>query len=183
LEIKGQERLPLGVVVERREIENRWIKHRWTVVAVVPGAPPLDPRAEWRELASGEGWVHFHAGTLPLSLYPRETEGYRLNLSQQPPRLFVVLRDGADMDSRHDRVAALVTACPYEAQDYLDSGEEQVEAVTMPEAVAAFVSDFVERHHVDERFEKRKRKRWAERSAAPGRRFSRVPGNGSDADG
>lgn len=154
----GQERLPLGVVVERRKIKSRWKGHAWRPVAVFAGAPPRDPRGDWVELRRGEDWVHFHAGTLPLELFRRETDGYRLNLSQEPPRLFVVLRSGADADSRHEVVPFLVTACPYEAQDYLDSGEELVEAVAMPPDVAAFVQAYVDAHHVDEPFRKRKRR-------------------------
>ena len=52
----------------------------------------------------------------------------------------------------------LVTASPYEAQQYQVGGDEIVEPVAMPEAVIAWVRDFVDRHHVDEPFVKRKRK-------------------------
>ena len=165
--------LPLGVVVERRELENRWVRHSWRPVSVIPGAGPMDPKGEWTVLQSGEGWVRFHAGTLTLGLFPRETEGYRVNLSQQPPRLWLVLRTLDDGDSPHDVEPFLVTACPYEAQDYQDSGDDIVEPVVMPEAVAAFVQAYVDRHHVDEPFEKRKRKRWSEKGEGVGLRFSR----------
>jgi hypothetical protein len=156
---KRQESLALGIVLERRAIDNPWIDHRWSPVAVIPGAAPRSPTGDWAVLREGEGFAQFHAGTLPLQLFPGETEGYKLNLAQKPPRLFVVLRDEEDGDIPHDLVPFLVTACPYEAQDYLDSGEEVVEAVVMPEGVVAFVQDFVERHHVDQPFHKRKRKR------------------------
>src|SRR5690606_30672543 len=33
--------MPLGVVVERREIDNRWQPFAWKAVAVIPGAPPV----------------------------------------------------------------------------------------------------------------------------------------------
>ena len=166
-----QERLPLGVVVERRVSDHPWQDHSWRAVAVIPGAPPLDPRGDWRVLQEGEGWARFHAGTLPLELFRRETEGYKVNLSQQPPRLFVVLRTGVDSDCVHELVPFLVTACPYEAQDYLDSGEELVEAVVMPPDLAAFVQAYVDQHHVDEPFHKRKRKRYETEDVG----FSRRP--------
>ncbi|MFQ5773292.1 MAG: DUF3305 domain-containing protein [Kiloniellaceae bacterium] len=153
------ERLPLGVVLERRRIDHPWLDYSWAPVAVIPGAPPRDPHGEWSVLRQGEDWIHYHGGTLPLELFRRETEGYKLNLSQEPPRVFVVLRAGEDSDSEHEVVPFLVTACPYEAQDYLDSGEEIVEAVTMPPDVIAFVQAYIDRHHVDEPFRKRKRKR------------------------
>lgn len=156
--MEKQERLPLGVVLERREVDHPWVEHAWKAVAVIPGAGSLDPRGEWQVLGSGEGWVHYHAGTLSLELFRKETEGYKVNLSQDPPRVFIGLRAGEDMESAHDLVPFLVTACPYEAQDYMDSGEEQVEAVTMPDGVIGFVQAFIEQHHVDEPFYKRKRK-------------------------
>ena len=102
----GQETLAIGIVIERREIENRWRKYAWRAVAVLPGAAELDPEGEWKELArddrDGAAWVQYHAGTLPLNLFRKETEGYKVNLSQDPPRVFIVLRDGVDAASRHD---------------------------------------------------------------------------------
>ena len=176
-----QGRLDLGVVLERRSLDNPWIDHSWHAVAVVPGAAPLDPRADWVPMTAGEGWAQLHAGTLPLELYRRETEGYKVNLGQAAPRIFVVLRDNDDdPDCPHDLLPFLVTACPYEAQDYLDSGEELVEAVTMPEAVIAFVQAYCDRHHVEETFHKRKRKRHFDAAGnSPALRFS---GNGKDSD-
>ena len=86
-------------------------------------------------------------------------------------------------DSPHDFVPFLVTACPYEAQDYLDSGDDIVEPVAMPAAVIAFVQEYVDRHHVDEPFHKRKRKRWSEQGAGVGRRSSRPQDHSEPSDG
>ena len=177
------ERLPLGVVIERRRIDHPWQDHAWRPVAVVPGSGTSDPRGEWTVLREGDGWTQYLAGTLPLELFRKETEGYKVNLSQDPPRLFLVLRSGQDMDCGHELVPFLVTACPYEAQDYLDSGEETVEAVLMPEGVVAFVQAYIDQHHVDEPFRKRKRKRYDSGDESFGRRplvTARRQGNGQD---
>lgn len=146
------ESIPLGVVIERRKIDNRWADYSWQAVAVIPGAGEVD---EWTTLRAEDDWVHFHAATLPLELYPKETEGYRYNLSCDPPLVFVVLREGEEAGD-HDVEPALVTVCPHEAQDYLDSSEDQVDAVVMPDTIKAWVASFVERHHVDEPFRKRR---------------------------
>lgn len=156
--MRRQETLPLGVVIERRKIDNPWQDYTWRPVAVIPGASPCDPRGAWKEIGEGEGWVRYHAGTLNLNLFRKETEGYRVNLSQDPPRIFVCLRSGEDMDCEHEVAPFLVTVCPYEAQDYQDSGEEIVETVAMPDGVVAFVQAYIDEHHVDEPFYKRKRK-------------------------
>ncbi|MEC8196291.1 MAG: DUF3305 domain-containing protein, partial [Pseudomonadota bacterium] len=42
-------------------------------------------------------------------------------------------------------------------QDYADSGEELLELVPMPEGLVAFLRDFVEEHHEEETFVKRRR--------------------------
>ncbi len=157
--MENHETLPLGIVIERRRIDNPWQDFEWRAVTVIPGAAALDPEGEWRVLGEGEDWIHYHGGTLTLELFRRETEGYKFNLTHEPPRLFVVLRSGEDQGCAHDVVPFLVTACPYEAQDYLDSGEELVEAVVMPSDVTAFVQAYINHHHVDEPFKKRKRKR------------------------
>ena len=152
------ESMPLGVVIEWRRIEHPWKDHEWRPVAVIPGAPPLDPRGPWTLLREGEGRAQYHAGTLPLELFRSDTENYKMNLSQKPPRIFVVLRDSQDAAGDHEFVPFLVTADPYEAQNYLNSGEEIVEPVTMPAEVLALVKDFTEAHHVEAAFVKRPRK-------------------------
>lgn len=157
--------MPLGVVVERREIDNPWQDHVWRPVSVIAGAGEI---AEWREIGAGTGWVRFHAATLPLDLHRRETEAYRTNLSNNPPLIYVVLTEPED-DER-DVEPFLVTASPFEAQDYLDSGEDVVEGVPMPDGVIAWVQDFIDKHHVDEPFKKRKRKRYDPNDTSFGRR-------------
>lgn len=157
--MNSSETLPLGVVVERRRIDHPWKEYSWLPVAVIPGAPALDPEAEWTVLREGDGWVQYHCGTLPLELFRRDTEGYKVNLTQDPPQVFVLLRGEDDPDSRHEFLPFMVTASPYEAQDYLDSGEEIVEAVVMPADLIAFVQAFIDEHHVEEVFHKRQRQK------------------------
>ncbi len=158
--------MPLGVVVEWREIDNPWQQGVWTPVAVIPGAGATD---EWKLLAQEANWRRFHAATLPLALHRKETEAYRTNLSNAVPVVYVVLRSIEDAASPREVEPFLVTASPYEAQDYLDSGEDVVEGVPMPEGVVAWVQDFIDRHHVDEPFHKRKRKRYDPDEVAFGR--------------
>jgi hypothetical protein len=149
-----QASMPVGVVLERRTLDNPWQDHDWRAVAVLPGAARRD---ESVEIGRGEGWIRFHAATLEVELFRKETEGYRLNLSNDPPLLYIVLRAGEEA-GEPEIMAFLATACPYEAQDYQDSGEEIVDGVPMPVELIAWIQDFIDRHHVDEPFVKRKRK-------------------------
>ncbi len=150
--------MPLGVVVERREIDNPWQDWSWRPVAVIPGAPDLEA---WTELSSDAVSVRYHAATLPLTLHRKETEAYRQNLSNNPPVVYVVLEPDDQPDTVYEYKPSSVTVSPYEAQDSLDSGEEIVEGVTMPDGMIGWVQAFVDAHHVDEPFKKRKRKRYA----------------------
>ncbi|MCC2665063.1 MAG: uncharacterized protein K0S35_2985 [Geminicoccaceae bacterium] len=109
---------------------------------MILGAPPVGP--EWRELLRGETWTHYHAANLPLELHHVETEAYLLNLAQEPPRIYVVLRPATEPAAQAYR-PLLITASPVEAESYLASGDEIVEGVPMPAAVIAWLRDFVDR--------------------------------------
>ncbi|MGH6914917.1 MAG: DUF3305 domain-containing protein [Geminicoccales bacterium] len=146
--------MPLGVVVERRRSRSPWQDWIWRPVSVIAGAPPVG--GEWRVLVREDDWVRYHAATLPLELHRTETEAYLVNLSQQPPRVYVVLRPATQAGPYAFR-PLLVTASPFEAESYLESGDEIVEGVPMPQPVAAWVRAFVDRHHVAQPFVKRKR--------------------------
>lgn len=142
--------LPLGVVLRRTPGVTRWQKWTWKATAVLPGAP----QASWVELRRDGDQVEYHAATLILELHGAEAEAYRHGLSAQVPCVYVVMR-AADGAAPFDIV--LVTASPYEAQDYTDSGEEIVEKVAMTPLLQAFVEDFVEEFYQEEEFVKRKR--------------------------
>ncbi len=158
--------LPLGVVVRRAPGVTRWAKWSWRVTAVLPGAGP----GEWREISRDGDTIDYHAATAPLTLHRAETEAYIPALANTPPLVWVIFQTGED-----DRPVVLtVTASAYEAQDYSDNGEDLVEAVPMPEGLAAWVNDFVKRHHVDEEFVKRKRRRYFEDRTEDGKGDARV---------
>ncbi|MGO1117915.1 DUF3305 domain-containing protein [Rhodovibrionaceae bacterium A322] len=152
------EELALGVVLRRQVSSHPWADYSWKALSLLVGAAPLDPLGDWVTLEEGEDWSDFHAGTLTLALHRKDTEAYKVNLTQDPPKVFVVLRSGDDLESDHDHLPVAVTVSPYEAQDYLDSGEDLVEPVPMPAGLIAYLQSYVDVHHVDEPFYKRKRK-------------------------
>lgn len=145
--------LPVGIVLRRTPGVTRWATWNWQPVALLPGAPPAD----WHELRREGEAVEYHAATLPLTLHRSEVEAYRVSLAMREPSAFVVLRESDD--GAHPLVVHAITASAYEAQDYLDSGEEQVDAVPMPQALAAFVQDFAKAHFRETPFIKRQRDR------------------------
>lgn len=142
--------MPLGIVIRRVPGVTRWVQHVWKAVAVLPGAG----EARWKELRRDGDTIEYHAATLTLELHRTDTEAYLHGLSAKVPSIYVVMRD-SETDDPLDMV--LATASPYEAQDYADTGEELVEKVPMPEGLVAWIRDFVELHHEDEVFVKRRR--------------------------
>lgn len=142
--------IPMGIVLRKAPGVTRWVPWTWRATAVLPGAGP----AEWRELRRDGETVEYHADTVTMELHGAETEAYLHGLSAEVPCVFIVMRE---VDGDCPLEVVLITASPYEAQDYTDSGEEIVEKVPMPQGLVAWVRDFVDAYHEDEVFVKRRR--------------------------
>jgi len=145
--------IPLGIVVRRTPGVTRWAKWVWKAVAVLPGAGPAD----WQELRREGDVREYHATTVDLELFRSDTEAYLTGISTQMPAIYVVMREATDPDAKHPVEVVLATVSPYDAQDYDDSGEEIVEKVAMPTGLIDWIKAFVDRHHEDEKFVKRRR--------------------------
>ena len=143
--------MPVGIVVRKSPGVTRWAKWVWKAVAVLPGAGPAD----WSEMRRDGDTVEYHAGTLPLELFRTDTDAYLTALSNDPPSVYVIMRESEHPDREFDLL--LITASAFEAQDYQDSSEEIVEPVPMPAGMIAWVREWVEFHHSDEKFVKRRR--------------------------
>lgn len=143
--------MPLGVVIRKSPGATKWARWNWRAVAVLPGAP----QECWKELRREGEAVEYHAATVTLELHRTETEAYLTGLSTRIPAIYVVLQNTPG--SAHEVGVMLATASPYEGQDYADSGEEIVEQVPMPAGLIAWVQEFVNTHHEEEVFVKRKR--------------------------
>ncbi len=162
--------LQIGVVLRKQPGITRWEKWAWRAVAVLPGAGPAD----WRELRREGEVVEYHAATCTLEVHRAEAESYLVALSTDPPSVYVILRATEDPEAEQDVEVFAVTASAYEAQDYLDTGEDMIEAVPMPPTLIAWLSEFVGRHHKEEKFLKRRRDRVDLEKAEDGRGDARV---------
>lgn len=173
-EIKGQDVHRVGVVVERKDSASPWSDGTWNATAIMATTPADET---WKVLEEGDGWTRYFAGGLEVELFKRETEAYKVNLSQPTPTIYVVLRPGED-DSEPDVVPFLATCSPYEADDYTESGEMIVDAVPMPEQLIKWAGAFVEAYHVDQPFKKRKQKRKSDSATGRGSDSFARPQNG-----
>lgn len=145
--------MPVGVVVRRLPGVTRWQKWSWRPVSLLPGAKAAD----WEVMRQEGDAVEYHAATLNLELYRTDTEAYLTALSDKVPSIYVIMRPADEVDRDVPMDVMLLTASAYEGQDYADTSDVMVEKVPMPPGLIAWVRDFVELHHEDEIFIKRKR--------------------------
>jgi hypothetical protein len=149
----AREAMEVGVVVERRRLKSAWADHSWMPVAVLPGAPRADA---WTVLAEAAETTRFYAGPAELELFNSDTGGYRDNLRSGRPSLWVSLRA---VDAAPGIAVHTVTADPAEGEALTEPGTDIIEAVPMPPEIQARLAAFVEAHHVERVFFKRKRDR------------------------
>lgn len=145
--------LPIGAIVRRTPGVTRWVKEIWKPVGVIPGAPD----AFWKEMVRDGEVIDYHAGTVMLELYRADVEAYLVSLNMAVPSIWVVMDRDESGDSPSEYFVSAVTASAYEAQDALDSGESIVEAVPIPESLAAWIKEFIDMHYIEEPFKKRRR--------------------------
>jgi len=143
----AQATLEVGVVGELVQPVTAWGVARWYPRAVLPELPAAAPGTP---LPGGQRYL----GPAVLEFHRVETANYRENLATGAPRLWVVLEDAA---------IVAVTADPAEGEGFTEAGVDLasrvVETVLMPSAIAEALAAFVEEHHVEREFHKRKRDR------------------------
>lgn len=149
-----QTEMQLGVVIRKSPGVTRWAKWCWKAIAVLPGAGPAD----WSELRRDGDIVEYHAATLPLTLWPDQTEAYLTNLADRVPSVYLVLRHRHDAPTGTPPLEpVLVTVSAFEGQMYAGNGEDMVEKIAMTGGLIAWLRDYVQAHHAPEAFVKRQR--------------------------
>jgi len=148
-----RETAEVGVVVERRVLNNPWIDHAWVPVAVLAGEPAATP---WTVLEQTAKLVRYYAGTFAVAFFGTDTTMYRENLRSGQPSLWVVLRP---TDAAPGVAVRLVTADSSEAEALTETDTDIIDAVPMPVEIQEQLAAFVAAHHVEHPFVKRKRDR------------------------
>ncbi len=153
-EHRDSQRVPVGVVVERRRGVTPWSDWVWRPVAVLLDLPDAEA---WTVLRDEGDATLFYAGAADLVLYPTDTDNYRHTLEQAPPRLWVVLQP-AESTPLGWRLQA-VTVDAGEAELHGESASAVMEALPLPAPLVVLLEDYIARHHKDRGFHKRKRDR------------------------
>jgi hypothetical protein len=148
------ETIVVSVVLERRMASSQWIEHLWLPVAVLPGDPDIAPGTRLGETSTGE---RYFAGAAALELHRTDTPTYRDNLASGDPRIWIAARGEPN---QMPKIIA-VTADPAEGEAYTEAGSDIVEHVPMAPEIAALLAEFIQTHHVERAFIKRKRRDWS----------------------
>ncbi len=159
--MKRSKTIPIGVIMAKEAFDNPWVDHIWKANGIALEFPS---DIHWKKLSSSEKSTHYIVSS-QLQLFRGETESYLSNINDEEPSIYVILRDNDDdLDGASDETSEdvplevhLVTASPFEAQDYLDTGEDIVERIPMPDALLTQIKTFIAEHHEEEKFKKRKR--------------------------
>jgi hypothetical protein len=147
------ERARVGLVVERRKLDNPWVDYAWAPLQVFPEAPAT---AAWTEIGRTQSAVRYYAGAVEMTLHSTETGNYSENLELEQPRLWVALA----VDSGEPPIEIVaVTGDPAEGEALTETGTYVVDTVPMPPEIAAWMARFVAEHHVERPFLKRRRDR------------------------
>lgn len=145
-----EEVIRVSVMAVRRPPVTRWGAGELRPSAVVLQRLDAAPRTCLSRDTRGENWF---LGARDLTLYSGDTAHHRDNLTSGAPSVWVVLR-GQD-PARTEIVC--VTADPYEGEGFASDLDLTVEAVPMPASLRDRVAAFVDAHHVEVAFKKRKR--------------------------
>lgn len=128
----------LSVVMERRVARSPWADYVWQPHAVLESDEPSgEPRLLMRR-DDCEQWLH--AG-FELAIHRDEIEGYYMNVSSGSPRVFVLWRMEGEAG-----LPLQVTVSYDEGGRWLDGGNS-VDGVAMPDAVFAWVGEYVEQNY------------------------------------
>lgn len=149
------ESIVISVVMERRMAASQWADHLWLPVAVLPGAPDIGRGTPLGATGTGE---RFFGGSFQLDLHRTDTPTYRDNLASENPRIWIAARAGSG--AVMPEIVA-VTADPAEGEALTEAGDDIVEHVPMAPEIAGLLAEFIQAHHVDRVFIKRKRRDWS----------------------
>jgi hypothetical protein len=145
--------ITVGVLVERSKAASQWVDFLWRPVKILAGVPDTPA---WTMLSDDGQRAVFYAGKAEIELHRSETTNYRANFATGAPLLWVVLRP---TDSEPPYSVMTVTADPAEGEAMMESGNNIIETVPMPEPIEEVVARFIAEHHVERTFSKRKRDR------------------------
>lgn len=134
----------LAVVMQRRNARSRWAGVVWQPASVLETGEPAGAARRLVKHGDYEQWLH---PGFELAIHRDEIEGYYTNVSSGSPRVFVLWRMEGEEGDEHARALPLFLTASYdEAGRWMDGGHS-VDSVTMPDAVFAWLGEYVEKNY------------------------------------
>jgi len=130
---------PVAVILQRKPTQSRWVDCVWEPLGVLQGYAAKEEPRLLRDAQGMQQWLHTG---FTLTLHRDEAEGYYMNVSSGSPRVFVLWR----LDEAERGLPLQVTASYDEGGRWLDGGHS-VDGVAMPDAIFAWVGDYVEKNY------------------------------------
>lgn len=146
--------IPVGVLAEKRKPASKWADEYWVPVGIMPAGAGHKPGDL---LVSDDSFSRYYLGEAEIFCHATQTEALVHNFESVAPAIYVILRRDEEGEHALPWFVHMVTASPYDALDNQDSAEDICERVPMPASIAAAVMDFIDAHHVQQPFRKRKR--------------------------
>ena len=147
----AEHEIMIGLVVERITLTGPWSDFAWLPLQVLTSVPETPA---WSIIVQTEQRVRYYAGEFRIGLHPSSTTYYRENLTSGRPSIWVAMQPD---DAAPPLVISGVTADPSEGESFTETGTSVVETVPMPPEIMAVLADYIDKHHVERVFEKRKR--------------------------
>jgi hypothetical protein len=158
-EWSGLKELPVAVVVGAPAGEARGDHRRWQIGGVLVGERFGSDTREKVLMRSGPDGELFMWRGLRIRLERSEAEDYFLNLAEETPVVYVVVRWTDDNELLP--VEVTVSLGEAQAMDSTDlrSVDEAVRTVPMPPEVGVWLAEFAAKHYVPRKKKKRGKKR------------------------
>lgn len=145
--------IPVAVVARSHPPVTRWGSRVLRPAQILPLVPDTPPRTLLFDENGVETW---YLGPADLVLFSGEATHYRDNLESGRPSVWVAMPQTGDAQAARIHLA---TVDPYEGEGLAGDVSLVVEALPMPEQVAAALAQFTQTHFAELPFEKRKRNR------------------------
>lgn len=145
--------IDVSVIMQRRQIDNRWQSHQWRPLEVLDTAalPPGGARC----LLDDAGDTRWLFPGFDIRLFSDEGEGYYLNISSATPCWFVMWRIER-IGAQEVAVPKAVTLSYNEAARLMDGGE-QVDTLPASAPIIERLNFFTGQHYQPEAKRKRKK--------------------------
>jgi hypothetical protein len=146
------EALRVGVVMQRRRLDNRWQSHQWRPLEIVADAGLPPGIHSLRDDDADSRWLHTG---FEVALYSDEGEGYHLNVNAPEPCWFIMWRMD-EQDGAEFALPKTVTLSYNEAARLMDGGE-QVDTLPLSSDMIERVAAFAAEHYRPEPKHKRRK--------------------------